>query len=137
MTPAGSALAHPEDAAMVEEVRALLTKLAGDPANGIGALIDRAEIAARGGPADAAFMVNFAPGFKGGRAIGGPLITPAKNKGTHGYFPEWPEMRATFVISGAGVAQRRLGEIDMCDIAPTVARIMNVKLPTATGKPLF
>jgi hypothetical protein len=46
-------------------------------------------------------------------------------------------MRSTFVIAGTGVAHRPLGEIDMRDIAPTLAKIMDVKLPTATGKPLF
>jgi hypothetical protein len=32
---------------------------------------------------------------------------------------------------------KALGEIDMRDIAPTVAKIIDVKLPSATGKPLF
>jgi predicted AlkP superfamily pyrophosphatase or phosphodiesterase len=130
-------LARPDDAALKEKVRALLAKLAADPANGVAAFIDRAEIAKRGGAKDADFMVNFAPGFKGGKAITGPLIGPAKDKGTHGYFPEWPEMRSTFVIAGPGVPKKALGETDMRDIAPTVAKIMDVKLPTATGKPLF
>jgi hypothetical protein len=30
-----------------------------------------------------------------------------------------------------------LGEVDMRDIAPTLARILGVSLPTAAGKPLF
>ncbi len=130
-------LAHPEDTAAKEKVRALLAKLQSDPANGIRSFIDRTEIAERGGAKDADFMVDFAPGFKAGKAITGPLISPAKDKGTHGYFPGWAEMRSTFVIAGAGVTHKPLGEIDMRDIAPTLAKIMDVKLPTATGKPLF
>ena len=39
--------------------------------------------------------------------------------------------------AGPGVPKKALGEIDMRDIAPTVAKIMDVKLPTATGKPLL
>jgi predicted AlkP superfamily pyrophosphatase or phosphodiesterase len=130
-------LANPADAAVKDKVRALLAKLQADPGNGIRAFIARPGIAERGGAKDADFMVDFAPGYKGGKAAIGPLITPAHDKGTHGYFPEWPEMRSTFVIAGADVTHQPLGEIDMCDIAPTLARIMDVKLPTATGKPLF
>jgi len=60
-------------------------------------VIDRAEIAKRGGAIEADFWVNFAPGYKAGKAISGPLITPSTDKGTHGYFPEWNAMRSTFV----------------------------------------
>jgi predicted AlkP superfamily pyrophosphatase or phosphodiesterase len=126
------------DAAVKEKVAALLKKFAADPKNGIAGVIDRAEIAKRGGAKEADFWVNFAPGYKGGKSLTGPLITPSGDKGTHGYFPDWPEMRSTFVIAGPGVpAGKALGEIDMRDIAPTAAKIMDVKLPTAAGKPLF
>ena len=131
-------LAHPDDMAVKAKVRALLAKLEADPKNGIATFIDRADIARMGGARDADFWVNYAPGYKAGKAITGPLITPSADKGTHGYFPDWAEMRATFVITGPGIPKaRNLGEIDMRDIAPTEARIMGVSLPTATGKPLF
>ena len=131
-------LADQNDAATKQKVRALLTKLSADPGNGIAAFIDRPEIARRGGAKAADFWVNYAPGYKAGKAISGPLITASKDKGTHGYFPDASEMRSTFVIAGPGIAKdKNLGEIDMRDIAPTLAKIMDVKLPTATGKPLF
>jgi hypothetical protein len=41
------------------------------------------------------------------------------------------------VIDGPGVPKENPGEIDMRDIAPTVAKILDVSLPHATGKPLF
>jgi hypothetical protein len=41
-------------------------------------------------------------------------------------------MRSSLFILGEGVAQgRNLGTIDMRQIAPTVANILGVKLPTA------
>jgi hypothetical protein len=47
-------------------------------------------------------------------------------------------MRATFMIDGPGIPKSgAIGEIDMRDIAPTVAKIMGVSLPTANGKSLF
>jgi len=49
-----------------------------------------------------------------------------------GYLPFYPEMRASFFAMGEGVARGRdLGVIDMRQIAPTVAGILGVSLPTA------
>jgi len=58
-------------------------------------------------------------------------------KGTHGYLPSYPEMRASFFIMGKGIAKGRdLGVIDMRQIAPTVANILGVSLPSAKQAPL-
>lgn len=130
-------LAHPDDQAVKDKVAALLAKLAADPASGVGQVIDKAGIEARGGAKEASFWVDFKIGYYAGHALSGPLVTPASLKGTHGYFPEHPEMRATFMIDGPGIAKKALGEIDMRDIAPTLAKVLGVQLPTATGKPLF
>ena len=131
-------LAHPDDAAVQAQVAALLKKLAGDPKNGIAAVIDKAEITRQGGSTLASFWVDYAPGYEAGKKLTGPLIGPPANLGTHGYFPAHPEMRSSFLITGPGIAAgKSLGEIDMRDIAPTLARIMDVSLPRATGKPLF
>jgi predicted AlkP superfamily pyrophosphatase or phosphodiesterase len=56
----------------------------------------------------------------------------------HGYDPAWPQMRATFLIEGKGIkAGKDLGQIDMRDIAPTIAYVLGVKLPQAEGKSLL
>jgi len=47
-------------------------------------------------------------------------------------------MRATFIIDGPALPRHgALGEIDMRDIAPTVAKVLEVPLPSADGRPLF
>ncbi len=131
-------LAHPDDADVRDKVAALLRGLAANPGNGIAAVADRSQIAAMGGGAEPSFWVDFKPGWEAGRAWTGPLLGPGSNKGTHGYFPAHPEMRATFMIEGPGLAKKgALGEIDMRDIAPTLAKLLGVTLPQATGKPLF
>ncbi len=67
-----------------------------------------------------------------------PAVSPGSVKGTHGYFPTHQEMRATFIIEGPGIAKKgSLSEIDMRDVAPTLAKVLNVKLPSADGKPLL
>lgn len=129
-------LAHPDDAAVKARVRALLDRLAADPALGINRIADAAEIARLGGTPMASFWIDFKPGFAMGR--GPAMVSPSEQRGTHGYFPEHPEMRAALFAAGPGVPHKgSIGEIDQRDIAPTVAKLLGVALPSADGKPLF
>lgn len=130
-------LARPDDQALQDKVAALLAKLAADPANGIAKVIDKSGIAARGGSSKASFWVDFKMGYSAGESFVMPQVAASQMKGTHGYFPENKEMRATFMIVGPKIKSRNLGEIDMRDIAPTLAKILEVPLPSAAGKPLF
>jgi predicted AlkP superfamily pyrophosphatase or phosphodiesterase len=91
-----------------------------------------------GGTPMASFWVDFKPGFTMGTNPAAPPMGPGTVKGTHGYFPTHPEMRATLILSGPSIAKRgSLGEVDMRDIAPTLAKILQVQLPQAEGKPLL
>jgi predicted AlkP superfamily pyrophosphatase or phosphodiesterase len=61
----------------------------------------------------------------------------SRNSGSHGFSPEYPEMRASFFAVGAGIAPHRdLGVIDMRQTAPTVAKILGVAMTTALATPL-
>ena len=126
------------DTATEQQVRRMLTKLAADPGNGIAQVLDRAAIRQRGAFPDAAFLVVFQPGYYAGTATSGSLITPVPGtRGSHGFSPEYPEMRSSFFAVGTGIAHHRdLGVVDMRQIAPTVARILKVPLPTAKATPL-
>jgi predicted AlkP superfamily pyrophosphatase or phosphodiesterase len=131
-------LARPDDPALKAKVKGVLDKLAADPANGIARVIDQDEIARLGGNRGASFYVDFKLGFDPSASLSGPMVTDSSIRGSHGYFPEHAEMHSTFLIEGPGIpAGKNLGEIDMRDIAPTLARVMNVSLPSAQGKPLF
>jgi hypothetical protein len=68
----------------------------------------------------------------------GDLLTELKGTpGSHGFSPQFPEMRASFFMIGTGIARHRdLGLIDMRQIAPTVAQLLNIKLPAAGLTPL-
>jgi predicted AlkP superfamily pyrophosphatase or phosphodiesterase len=131
-------LHDPGDLATEEQVHDMLAKLAADPANGIAEVLDRDAIHKRGAFPDAAFLVVFKPGYYAGSALSGSLITPiAGTRGSHGFSPEYPEMRASFFAVGAGIAHHRdLGVVDMRQIAPTVAGILHVAMPTAKATPL-
>jgi predicted AlkP superfamily pyrophosphatase or phosphodiesterase len=69
----------------------------------------------------------------------GEPVTPRPTPGgTHGYLPGDSEMFGSLVISGYGVkAGTKLGKVENIDVAPTIARLLGIELPTADGKPLL
>jgi predicted AlkP superfamily pyrophosphatase or phosphodiesterase len=71
-------------------------------------------------------------------AKGEEVVTHLKTTvGTHGHLPDQPALLATCVVWGAGVKPgTELGKISNLSIAPTIARILGIELPTADGKPL-
>jgi predicted AlkP superfamily pyrophosphatase or phosphodiesterase len=131
-------LKRPDDAALKARVKALLDKLAADPVYGIARIADADEIARMGGTAKASFWIDFKLGYELGHNPAAPVVEASRQKGTHGWFPEHPEMRASFFIAGPRVPHRgSIDEIDERDIAPTVAKILGVPMPSADGKALF
>jgi predicted AlkP superfamily pyrophosphatase or phosphodiesterase len=131
-------LKDPGDAATLAEVRALLDRLAADPAHGIDRVLDAAALRARGGFPTAAFVVGLKPDWHAGSSLNGPLVGKAAMAGTHGHLPDLPDLHAAFFMVGPGVpAGRALGLIDMRDIATTLARRLNLSLPAAEGKELW
>ena len=139
-TTGGSAaivLKDAKDAALLKKTAELLQQLAADPENGINRIVQRDELHKLGGFPNASFLVDLKPGFFMGFSLSGPLRSDTEPGGTHGYLPEHPEMRASFFLAGAGIAHGRdLGVIDMRQIAPTLAEMLGVSLPSADGKPL-
>jgi predicted AlkP superfamily pyrophosphatase or phosphodiesterase len=131
-------LHDPNDKATEQQVKAILDKLAADPEDGIAQILDRDAMKQRGTFPDAAFLVVLKPGYYIGPALSGNLVTEIPgHRGSHGFSPEYPEMRASFFAVGKDIAHHRdLGVVDMRQIAPTVANILKVQLPTAKQKPL-
>lgn len=130
-------LRDPADARARAEVRALADKLAADPSSGIARVHDGAEIERAGGPRGAVVMLEAKPGFVFSDDHREPLVGPTPYRGHHGYSPDMPEMRSTLFFWGAGVAKGAdLGDVVMIDVAPTLAALAGVALPSAEGKAL-
>jgi predicted AlkP superfamily pyrophosphatase or phosphodiesterase len=126
------------DAATLAEVRTLLDKLAADPANGIDRVLDAEELHKRGGFPSASFLVSLKSGWRTGASLTDPLLMKIKPGGVHGELPDVPDLRASFFLVGPSVASgRSLGVIDMRDIAPTLAHLAGLSLPSADGKNLL
>ena len=134
--PAGGSaavmLADPKDDALRAKVKEFLDTLARDPANGIERIVPPDEIQRDGGFPGAAFVIALQLGYETAYSLSPPLITPPANLGMHGYLPSRTEMRSTFLIAGPGVAKgRALSEIDMRQIAPTLAAVLHLHLAGA------
>jgi hypothetical protein len=134
--PAGGSAAivmkNPADAAARAKVKTFLDQLAADPANGIAAILDEPAIAQMGGAPTAQFWIDMQPGFMVSQTLQPSIVSIVSARGTHGHAPTHPELGATFIIAGDGIAAgRNLGTIDMRSIAPTLAKIMGVPFTTA------
>jgi predicted AlkP superfamily pyrophosphatase or phosphodiesterase len=77
-------------------------------------------------------------GYSFSGATGGPVTAAMPQlRGSHGYLNSDPEMDALFIARGYGVRMGALsGRISNLDVAPTIAKLLGVPLPSAKGKPL-
>jgi predicted AlkP superfamily pyrophosphatase or phosphodiesterase len=73
-----------------------------------------------------------------GAAAGDAITGPATNYGgTHGYNSADPELDGIFLASGAGIKKGvRLERMRNIDVAPTIARLLDVPLPNVDGQVL-
>jgi predicted AlkP superfamily pyrophosphatase or phosphodiesterase len=130
-------LRNPSDEAVKAKVKQLLDTIAADPQYGISEILTHDQLIKRGGYPNAAFLIDFKPGWSAAPGFRGDAVKDAPSTGTHGYLPDHPELRSTFMVMGFGVAKGRdLGVIDMRQIAPSVASMLGVKLPAAKLQPV-
>ncbi len=136
----GSALVYfkPGSAAALEpKVRTLFTAL-----EGVAEVVGRGEmnkvqLPEPGTDPQTPEMVLMAKdGYSFAGAKSGPALTPIpETRGAHGYPASDPDMDAVFVVWGRGVrAGARLERIANLDVAPTIATLLGIKLPSAQGK---
>ena len=75
----------------------------------------------------------FRPGHQGAQ-----VVEESKNYlGTHGYAASDPELDGIFIASGYGIRRGvTLPRVSNLDVAPTIAELLGVKLPTPEGRAL-
>lgn len=131
-------LHDPEDSQTQAQVRELLQTLKADPSNGIAEVLERDAIKQRGAFPEASFLVVMKLGYYALADSTSPMVSELQGSlGSHGFSPDYPEMRAAFFIAGNGIARGRdLGLIDMRQIAPTVAGLLGARLSSASQAPL-
>jgi predicted AlkP superfamily pyrophosphatase or phosphodiesterase len=136
----GSAMLLPRDStdrAIARRIRAAIPDSLVGPDRPIRAIWSRDSLAALGGDPRALWAIDMNEGFYTNLGFRGELLF-ARSGGGHGYDPRRPELHAFFLATGPGIRSgTRLGVIRQTDIAPTVAKLLELRLDGVEGRAVF
>jgi predicted AlkP superfamily pyrophosphatase or phosphodiesterase len=110
--------------------------LAGAQGSGIARVVAHDEIVAMGGDPDAILALEAVEGTVITGDYTGKFTEPSKLGGTHGYFPDRPEMRSSLIFYGPSIGSGKIANARMIDIGPTIARWLGLDLSNAQGSAL-
>ena len=133
----GTAFVYLADTGLMPQVRQALTGV-----EGIAGIYDAADYPALGLPTkDPQFgqlLLAAKDGYSFSGATGGPVTAAVPQVGgSHGYLASETDMNPILIVSGRGVTARgQWATQSNLDIAPTIAQLLGVPLPSAKGKPL-
>lgn len=119
----------------------ILNKAIAEDCYGIERLYTREELDGCHAASVVRFMLEAKPGYCFDDGLEGPVVTDLKERGiryaTHGFSPDKPGYRCNLVISGDCIKSGyELGEVQMVDIAPTMASILGVNFTNCDGRAL-
>ena len=120
------------------KVNAIFSKWTKQERGPIKQIITRAELRKLEAVPQAALMLEAAPGYSFDDTLTGAEVRESGEtyKGTLGYLPTDPRMRASLIIYGQGVRNgAKLPLARMIDLAPSIASLLKLKLPQAEGQP--
>lgn len=131
-------LADPKDTEAAAALKAVMDRLAENKDMGILEVLDGQAAKARGGFPQAAYVLVSQKGYELRDDVDGEYCrTRTTQKAQHGYSEEFPEMRASFMLYGEGIAKGNIEDVRLIDVAPTLAHIMGFVLPEAEGRNLL
>lgn len=115
-----------------------MDQLRDDPDSGILEVLTGEEARKRGGFPDAAYVLVSEKGYElRDDTVGEYCRTRLTQKAQHGYNEYFPEMRASFMLTGEGIKKGTLDNVKLIDVAPTLAGLMHFVLPDAEGRDLL
>jgi predicted AlkP superfamily pyrophosphatase or phosphodiesterase len=120
------------------KVGAIFSKWAKQKNSPIKQIVTRAELRELEAVPQAAMALEAAPGYSFDDTLTGEEARDSEEtyKGTHGYLPTDPRMRASLIIYGPGARSgSKLPLARMIDLAPSIAVLLNLKLSRPEGKP--
>jgi predicted AlkP superfamily pyrophosphatase or phosphodiesterase len=110
--------------------------LAGAEGSGIRRIASHDEIVAMGGDPNAFLALEAADGTSFAFGYTGELKGPSTRGGTHGYFPDRPQMRASMIFYGPSIGTGKIQNARLIDVAPTVAALLGMKFDKTDGSAL-
>ena len=131
-------LADPGDTESASALKDVLKNLKEKKNSGILDILTGDEARQRGGFPDADYVLVSDKGYEfRDDATGEYCRTQLTQKAQHGYDENFPEMRASFMMTGEGIPHGTIDNVRLIDVAPTLACLMNVPLPDAEGQALL
>ena len=139
ITDGGSAYIYVNDRnddATRRALNEIFKPLAGAQGSGIARVVAHDEIVAIGGDPDAFLALEAVEGTVITGDYTGKFTEPSKLGGTHGYFPDRPEMRSSLIFYGPSISPGKIANARMIDIGPTIAHWLALDLSNAQGSAL-
>lgn len=125
-------LKNPNDKGIEDKVRKKLNAVP-ERYKKLFRIVERDELDEIGSDPNAIFALAPVPGIAMSSASKGEILM-ARKGGTHGYFPDFPEIETGFIAWGAGIAPNKsLQQIGLEDIAPVIARLLNLNFKAQDG----
>jgi predicted AlkP superfamily pyrophosphatase or phosphodiesterase len=121
---------------------ALLRKAMNEDIYGIEDIYDRADLDALHAHQDIKYVVEAKPGYHFHDELSPVTIEnyveQGKKYATHGYSPEKNNYKCIFITAGNNIRKNfNIGPIEMVDIAPTIADILDMRFYECDGQSLF
>ncbi|GEM02635.1 Predicted pyrophosphatase or phosphodiesterase, AlkP superfamily [Halolactibacillus halophilus] len=139
----GAAYLHIKDGDKEAEAHALaiMNDIVADSKYGVKKLYKRAELDELHVEPSIHYMLEATKGYSFEDDLSDEDVVDLTARGekyaTHGYTTEQENYRCNFIISGKNIkANAQVGEIEMVDVAPTIACILGVKLNGVDGRSL-
>lgn len=131
-------LADPEDKEAADALKKIMDQLLADENSGIMEVLNGEEARKRGGFPEAAYVLVSDKGYELRDDVTGDYCrTRLTQKAQHGYNENFPEMRASFMLTGEGITKGNIENVHLIDVAPTLAGLMGFVLPDAEGRDLL
>lgn len=124
------------DANTITNIEKILYDLLDDENSGVHEILNKEQIAQRGGFGEADYLLVSKRGYEvRDDVLGEYCTTTLAQKAQHGFSEEFEEMYASFMIHGSNILKNNdIGSINLIDIAPTLSQIMGFELTTAEGQ---
>jgi predicted AlkP superfamily pyrophosphatase or phosphodiesterase len=135
-TSGGAAFLHVNSVPGVETLSQRVRDLLGRVPAGqrkLFRIVERDELDAIGADPAVPFALTGVPGVIFSASAEGPALAPASG-GTHGYYPDFPEIHTGFVGWGAGIEPGAVAPlIGLEDVAPMIAALLGLRLEAPDG----
>jgi predicted AlkP superfamily pyrophosphatase or phosphodiesterase len=135
----GIVLHDPNDKETARQVTELFSRIAKQQNPPISDVLRRGALDKLEAMPPATLTLDGADGYTFGGGFTGPEIhdTALTYRGTHGYLPTKPQMRASLIVFGERArAGSHMALARMIDIGPTAALVLGLSIPKSEGRPI-